>query len=265
MPLPTLCRRASARASAALLFPMCLAAQAQFVVPRAWDSEALSHWATPLAHDGLREGFFSEREYYESPVDNYRSYPVYDPDREPPGYWDSLKRKRPEPFIDTEHIGPSFDWVAAGKVLWERLDVPAMRLYDAESIALARSKQYARANRTRIVTRSDGTYAIYRWVVTPKGIALGAVACSGCHTRDLEDGTVVDGPGLARRTTDSLIDRMYAQMNRTLYPGDSEQMALYRQFGVPWMRGDIHESLKHMSPKEIPVLSPRSHPAQRIA
>lgn len=65
--------------------------------------------------DSLREGFFSEKEYYQSPVDNYRRYPVCNPDREPPGYWELLKRKKPEPVIDTEHIGPSFDRIAPGK------------------------------------------------------------------------------------------------------------------------------------------------------
>src|SRR5437868_2697609 len=102
--------------------------------------------------------------------------------------------------------------------------------------------------------------AIYRWVITPKGIALGGVACSGCHTRYLEDGTVVDGPGLARRTSDRLLDRIYAQMNRILYTGDTPQMALYRQFGVPWIRDDIHESLKTMPDDEI---AGSSLPSQR--
>jgi mono/diheme cytochrome c family protein len=248
------CRKNLDLAFTALLLSGCLAAQSQTVVPRAWNSQALSDWATPLAHDGLREGFFSEKEYYESPVDNYRTYPVYDPDREPPGYWESLKRKKPEPILDIDHIGPSFSWVAAGRILWEGLDVPALRLYDSESIALARSREYSRANRNRMVVRRDGTYAIYRWVITPKGIALGAPACSGCHTRELHDGTTLDGPGLTRRTTDSLLDRMYAQVNGLLYPGDTVQMALYRQFGVPWIRADIHEGLKTMSGDEIAAL-----------
>jgi hypothetical protein len=234
-----------------MLLSSAFAGRAQSVVPRAWDSQALSDWATPLAHDGLREGFFSEKEYYKSPVDNYRTYPVYDPDREPPGYWESLKRKKPEAFIDVKHIGPSFDWVAAGKVLWQGLDVPALRLYDADSIALARSSRYVRENRHRLVFRPDGTMTLYRWVITPKGIALGATACSSCHTRYFEDGTSLDGPGLKERTTDILIERMYGEMNRILYPGDSLQMALYRQFGAPWIRGDIHENLKTMSGDEI--------------
>ena len=211
-------------------------------------------WPTPLAHEGLREGFFSEKEYYESPVDNYRTYPVYDPDSEPAGYWESLKRKKPEPIIDTGHIGPTFDWVAAGKIVWEGVDVPAFRVYDADSIALARSSKYVRVNRHRLILLPGGTMAIYRWVITPKGIALGVTACSSCHRRYLENGTAIDGPGFARRTTDALVDRMLAQMNSTLFPGDTPQMALYRQFEVPWIRGDMHEGLKTMSGDEIAAL-----------
>jgi cytochrome c553 len=159
--------------------------------------------------------------------------------------------KKPEPFIDTKHISEGFDWVAAGKTIWDGMDYPALRLYDAESIALARSSKYVRENARRLVLLPDGTIAIYRWVITPKGIALSATACSSCHSRHLEDGTVLNGPALAQRTTDVLIDKMYEEMNRILYTGDTPQMAMYRQFGVPWIRGDIHESLKTMTVEEI--------------
>jgi hypothetical protein len=47
---------------------------------------------------------------------------------------------------------------------------------------------------------------------------------------------------------------MNAQVNSLLYPGDSPQMALYRQFGVPWIRADIHKALKTMSGDEIAAL-----------
>jgi hypothetical protein len=62
--------------------------------PRTWDTVALSDWATPVASINVPPDHFSEKQYYRAPLDNYRTYPVYRPDREP-GYWDSLKRKSP--------------------------------------------------------------------------------------------------------------------------------------------------------------------------
>jgi hypothetical protein len=47
----------------------------------------------------MRPGHFSKREYYAVPVDNYRTYPVYLPDREPVGYGERLQKQTPEPLI----------------------------------------------------------------------------------------------------------------------------------------------------------------------
>lgn len=52
----------------------------------------------------------------------------------------------------------------------------------------------------------------------------------------------LDGCASLKLSTDSLLDRIYAQMNSIFYPGDTLQMGLYRQFGVLWIRGDIHEN-----------------------
>src|SRR4051812_42682357 len=54
-----------------------------------------------------------------------------------------------------------------------------------------------------------------------------------------------------RRISDSLLDRMGEQLLRIRYSGDRQQMASYRQFGVPWIPGDIHMKLKGMSDQEM--------------
>lgn len=225
--------------------------ETQASVPRTWDTRALADWATPLANINVRPAHFSEDEYYRAPLDNYRTYPVYLPDREPAGYWERLRNKRPEPLIDLFNIGPSFNWATAGKRVWEEIDVPFFRLYDAEAISMARSSDYMRKNKDRIVALADGTLAIYRWVITPRGIALGVTACASCHTRVLDDGTTLTGPGISRRTSDALLDRMFDRLLRTSYSGDRPQMAAYRQFGVPWLQDDVHQRLKTMSDDEM--------------
>jgi hypothetical protein len=218
-------------------------------IPRTWDSKALEEWATPLAANGQRPGHFTEAEYYRAPIDNYRTYPVYLPGREPAGYWESLRKLQPQPLVELNLAREPRDWVAAGKRAWNEIDVPFFRLYDAESIAMARSAKYFNS-KTEIV-QPDGTVAMYRWVVTPQGIALGITACSSCHTRYLKDGTAIAGPGLARRVTDEVLSRMDAQLLKSSYVGDTPQMALYRQFGVPWIPEDIHQSLKQMPGEKV--------------
>jgi hypothetical protein len=163
----------------------------------------------------------------------------------------ALQKRKPEPLIDLGGTGPTFNWIAVGKRVWDEIDVPYFRLFDSESIALARSPDYVRKNKSRLIVRPDGALAMYRWVITPQGIGLGITACSSCHTRDLDNGTAIAGAGLAQRITDALLDRMVDQLLRTSYSGDRPQMALYRQFGVPWNRDDIHEKLKSMPGAEI--------------
>jgi hypothetical protein len=75
--------------------------------------------------------------------------------------------------------------------VWDEIDVPYSRLFDAESIAMARSSNYVRKNEGRLIVRPDGTLAMYRWVMTPQGIGLGITACSSCHTRYLDNGIAI--------------------------------------------------------------------------
>src|SRR6267143_1346231 len=61
-------------------------------VPRTWDDLSLQEWATPVAGLNVRPTHIAPEAYYSLPVENLRTYPVYVPDREPPGYWDMLQR-----------------------------------------------------------------------------------------------------------------------------------------------------------------------------
>ena len=72
--------------------------------PKTWDAKALADWATPVAGLNLRPGHHSEEEYYRAPVDNFRTYPVYYPGREPEGYWEMLQKVGPKPLIEPETL-----------------------------------------------------------------------------------------------------------------------------------------------------------------
>ena len=81
------------------IFALALNLSAQSKAPKIWDDKALEDWATPIAGVGVRPGHFSSAEYYAVAAQNLKTYPVYRPDREPPGYWDSLQRQKPQPLV----------------------------------------------------------------------------------------------------------------------------------------------------------------------
>src|SRR5918993_3137188 len=84
-------------------------------IPRVWDEAALEGWATPLAGLGVPPTHLTPAEYYSIPEENLRSYPLYMPDREPPGYWEQLQTVGPQPLIDTDTLTTKADWIAAGE------------------------------------------------------------------------------------------------------------------------------------------------------
>src|SRR5258707_2474492 len=219
-----------------LLTGMALAGE----VPKTWDDRALADWARPVAGLNVRPGHFSEREYYAAPVDNLRTYPVYDPDREPAGYWEALQKKIPEPLIEIGRPRSAADWVRDGRRVFDELDFWRSRVYDPRIIAMARSREEVKKSRATVLR--DGTLFGLRWVVTPQGIALSLSGCALCHTRIMPDGSLLRG---APRNTAvrALSVPLTARATAVLFPGDSPQMADYRSFGVPWIRPDIHEDL----------------------
>src|SRR4051794_30180579 len=89
-------------------------------IPKVWDEQALATWATPVAGLNVRPGHFSEAEYYQAPLDNYRTYPVYAPGREPAGYWEMLQKVGAKPLIDPSKLRSKDDWIEAGQAVFEQ-------------------------------------------------------------------------------------------------------------------------------------------------
>ena len=110
-------------------------------IPKTWDEKALADWATPVAGLNVRPGHFSEEEYYRAPLNNYRTYPVYAPGREPAGYWDMLQKVGPKPLIEPAMLKTEEDWIEAGRQVFEELDHFTQRIYDPDLIAILRSPE----------------------------------------------------------------------------------------------------------------------------
>src|SRR5262252_6146223 len=106
----------------ALLLATTLSAQeGRITVPKIWDDKALEDWATPIAALGVRSSQFSAAEYYAVPGENLRTYPVYRPDREPPGYWEWLQKQKPQPLVDAANLRTREDWQNAGEQAFREL------------------------------------------------------------------------------------------------------------------------------------------------
>ena len=148
-------------------------------VPVIWDERALADWATPVAALKVRPAHYTAAEYYAAPAHNLRTYPVYRPDKEPPGYWEELQKKKPEPLVDASKIRTTQDWIAAGARAFSDLDNPLGRSDDPALIAKARDP----ATFANVAGLADGTVREPRWVVTDRGVMLTTSQCSSCHAR----------------------------------------------------------------------------------
>jgi mono/diheme cytochrome c family protein len=218
--------------------------------PVTWDEAALREWATPIAGLNVRPGHFSAEEYQRAPMDNLRTYPVYYPGREPAGYWDMLQSVGPKPLIEPETLKSDADWIRAGQRVFDEYDIPAFRIADPKVVALARSPGgFAGAS---VKGRSDGTLPDLRWIPTPNGVGLGLSNCAACHTRAMPDGTLLRGapPNEAA----SPIGRF--RMGRwgaspVELAGDVGPITLWRSWAAPWIKDDIHESIKTMKPPQF--------------
>jgi hypothetical protein len=168
----------------------CLAAQSQ--IPRTWEDAAIASVTLPLAVADASPVHVPSKYYYGIPVRPiYKSYPVYHPDKEPPGYIDRLMQQEPVIGFDPSTLKSPRDWIKAGELVFD-----AALSYG--SIAGPRSDLYLRdpAWHQYVGTpvAKDGIIPFYRYVITKKGtIEIGVFSCAMCHTRVMPDGSIVRG------------------------------------------------------------------------
>ncbi len=223
------------------------------VVPKLWDAKELDGWATPLAGLGVPPSFVGETDYYAAPIDNLRTYPVYHPDREPPGYRESLVRAGPLPLIEPEKLHSEADWIEAGQRVFEQLDTPASRSDEPEVIAhFTNAKavdKYRDAGHDSM--SKDGLLLDYRWVVDrDRKLKLSFSSCSGCHSRLMPDGSVLLGAPRNFDLSDApAVSLMIGKLR--ISSSLSKGGEFYAQYGVPWLKNDLHLSFKSMSDAEL--------------
>lgn len=226
--------------------------------PLIWNDKALAEWPTPIAALGVRPSVLSASDYYAAPADNYLTYPVYHPEREPPGYWDWLQKQTPVKLVDPGRIRVEADWILQGERAFRDLDAPLTRTADPQLIARARDPKSFEG----VMTLADGTVHDPRWVVTDKGLMLARRECSSCHSRVTADRRVEYAGPMVVSDQPVMLDfalQMALDSTETTFPGERLGVVLWRAFQTPWSPDPRVETLRTAGPQELGSVLPARH------
>ena len=170
----------------------------QAQIPKTWEEAEINSAEIPLSHPAYSPKHISADFYYRMPVRPiYQSYPVYHPDREPPGYMEWLQRREPTLVWDSTKLRTREDWIAAGRLVFEAPlaygEIGMGQTNDSNLYVRRRSWYEA----VHPLLSAEGVLPFVRYVIREKGkVEVGAAACAMCHSRVLPDGSVLEGgPG----------------------------------------------------------------------
>ncbi len=164
-------------------------------IPKTWEDAAIDAIELPLAVPAYSPVHVRADFYYAIPVRPiFKSYPIYAPGKEPPGYLEWLLRQEPELAFNASRLCTEQDWIRAGEIVF---DAPI--LYDTRGafggpISRAAVADPAWYRKTGVQTASDGVMPYARYVIRKKGVVeVGNFSCATCHTRVLPGGAVLKG------------------------------------------------------------------------
>lgn len=211
-------------------------------IPKTWDDQAMASLEVPLADPAGSPVHVPADYYYRIPVRPvYKSYPVYAPGKEPPGYEEWLKRQEPETVFDAAKLKTEADWIKAGEMVF---DAPIF--YDTlVRAADVRDPQWHEKTGARAA--KDGTLPWFRYVVREKGkVELGTLSCAMCHTRVMTDGAVLKGA--QGNFPFERAAELFARQGFT-----PERLRIFERsfFGAPWIKPDPLAGLEQMSFEQI--------------
>jgi hypothetical protein len=221
-------------------------------IPKVWDDAIIALLELPSVEPAYSPKQITAEYYYQIPVRSiYRSYPVYHPDREPPGYLDALLQKEPQIVWDDRDHRPDLqtesDWVKAGEVVF---DAPTR--YDPRTISSAGQKLFVRDpawyERTGTPVTREGVLPVYSYVIREKGkIEIGVLSCAMCHTRVMADAGLLKGA-----QGNFPFDRAGADELRGNPAGVPFHVAVERMlYKTPWLRPDPLDGRAGMTVEEL--------------
>jgi hypothetical protein len=212
------------------------------VIPRTWDSTAMHSFELPLANPKASPRTVSEDYYYRLKERQiFKTYPVYHPDHEPKGYREWLKNQEPEIVFDPAKLKSEADWIAAGQILFDYPIDTLGAIISQSQIDDREFYQYTKMHLTK-----EGMVPYTRYVITKKGeIRLGNLSCGMCHTRVMNDGSVLKG---AQGNFPGDPATAHALQKAPDWVGKFLTNAL---FAAPWVENDPHGVLASSSMETI--------------
>jgi hypothetical protein len=210
-------------------------------IPKTWNDKAVADLEVPLADPRYSPVHVSSDYYYRMPVRQiYKSYPIYAPGKEPPGYIEWLKQQEPEIVFDAAKLKTESDWIRAGELVFNA----PLGYQPVSSSPFLDPKFY---EQTRMPVARDGTIPFRRYVIRKKGVVeVGATSCAECHTRVLPDGSVVSG---AQGNFPNVQLVAFRGRRRAAQADDQEKEAMLAEMhqsetvrhGAPWIQPDPAE------------------------
>jgi hypothetical protein len=243
-----------------VLVAACCAQVFQPAVPRTWEDQAMATLEVPLANPIGSPKHLSAAYYYRIPVRPiYKSYPVYAPGHEPPGYMDWLKQQEPQAvWDDTGHAPPlktEADWIKAGEIVFESpilIDLP-QQFDNGITITEARDPAWYRKVGTPV--SKEGVMPFASYFIRKKGtVELHSFSCAMCHTRVMPDGSVLKA-AQGNLPVDRIVAYSYragAAMAKDFTQALRNVRAIERSlYAVPWLRPDPLGDLDRMRLDDI--------------
>jgi hypothetical protein len=222
-------------------------------IPKVWDDAASAGFEVPLAKRDRSPRHLSSSEYYALKVRPiYKTYPMYEPGKEPAGYLEWLKQQEPEIVFDPAKLKTKRDWIAAGKLVFEEdvLLFPLLPGWPAASGGLPASREGILPpfpDRSKYIIRKKGV------------LEVGENSCASCHTRVMPDGSSLPG---AQGVFGVLKDpRKVREEVRELNPEALTQMReeFWIFWGAPWVESK-EEFFQRMSFEELVRVRLGEHP-----
>jgi hypothetical protein len=220
-------------------------------VPKVWDEREAATFRLPLAGLGSPPKLLSMREYYALPEVNLKTYPVYVPGKEPPGYMDWLAQQEPRPLVDISQLKTQADWIAAGREVFYGRELPRFSGSE-DNLKIIRDAQAVAAY--RLQTTADGVLLGLRYVVRAKGkVELGTDTCAMCHVRVLADGRLIEGPANVHTPFGPLmgdLTRRYAAIGPAMLE-DRRRKHMREDYRVPFLTDDPNLPVADLPAEEI--------------
>lgn len=218
--------------------------------PRAWQAEGLARLEVPLVTESASARHVSPDYYYRMAVRSiYKSYPIYEPGREPAGYFERLTRQEPELAFDPATLRTNADWIAAGDTVF------AAPIGYGATFKLAQVRDRAWYERNQVPVTKDGVMPFSRYVIRKKGVVeVGSGSCLMCHARVMPDGTLLKGA-----QGNFPVDRVIAYSLRQ-QAAEAKDAAVFLDsirlgqrifFSMPWLRPDPMARIDTMSLEDI--------------